>query len=78
MGTGNICAPGKKMADLVSLLLLPVFLCPRVDMRVKDYVCIVPGIVGNIFALDGKTQFLDIYSTCSESCLWLIITYTSS
>lgn len=45
MGTGNICAPGKKMADLGSLLLLPVFLCPRVDMRVKDYACIVPGIV---------------------------------
>lgn len=46
MGTGNICAPGKKMADLVSLLLLPVVLYPRVDTEVKDYVCIVPGIVG--------------------------------
>ena len=28
------------------MILLPVSLSPRVDMRLKDYVCKVPGTVG--------------------------------
>lgn len=60
-GTRNICAPRKKMADLVSLLLLLVSLSLELVWGLKICICKVPSIVGAQYIIISSSINISIY-----------------
>lgn len=58
------------------MILLPVSLSPRVDMRLKDYVCKVSGIVGvQYIIIIYSLLFIYLYINI---CIYILIVYYSN
>lgn len=58
------------------MILLPVSLSPRVDMRLKDHVCKVSGIVGvQYIIIIYSLLFIYLYINI---CIYILIVYYSN